>query len=190
MRLLKGLVAVLVLVVAVGCSDGNSNDSTNPFSPNSPTPNSPPPTVAGSSREASIYFRMLNHYLSFEVSTPINTIGTVYVVNHTGVSHSAGPRVPIPQRVQDELTARFAGELVVKWVDSINDVHITGRLDCNPSAKRNVVISLARVPPTGDQVSVELDGRADCGIAGGYRYIVFKRDGRWNVKHWTGTWAA
>jgi hypothetical protein len=189
MRLLKALAAALVLVLAVGCSDDNPNNN-NPFSPNSPTPNSPSPTVASSDREARIYFRMLNHYLSFEISTPINTIGTVYVVNHTGVSHSAGPRLPIPQGVQDDLTARFAGELVVKWVDSINDVDITGRLDCNPSAKRNVVISLAKVPPTGDQVSVELDGRADCGIAGGYRYIVFKRDGVWNVKHWTGTWAA
>jgi hypothetical protein len=189
MRLLKALAALMVLVLAVGCSDDNPNN-TNPFSSNSPTPNSPPPTVVGPDREASIYFRMLNHYLSFEVSTPINTIGTVYVVNQTGVSHSAGPRQPIPQRVQDDLTARFAGELVVKWVDSINDVHITGRLDCNPSAKRNVVIALAKVPPTGNQVSVELDGLADCGIAGGYRYIVFKRAGGWNVKHWTGTWAA
>ena len=190
MRLLKALAAALVLVLAVGCSDSNNN-TTNPFASGNPSASdTPPPTVAGPSREAAIYFRMLNHFLAYEISTPINTIGTVYVVNHTGVSHSSGPRLPIPQNVQDDITERFGGELVVKWVDSIDDVHITGRLDCNPSAKRNVVIALAKVPPTGDQVSVDLDGLADCGIAGGYRYIVFKNAGVWNVKHWSGTWAA
>jgi hypothetical protein len=181
MRLLKTLAAALVFVIAVGCT---SNKHNGPFG------HTTHPTVAGPDREAAIYFPMLNHYLSNEISTPINTIGTVYIVNHTGVSHSDGPDLPIEQRVQDDLTAGFSGQLVVKWVDSINDVHITGRLDCKPSAKRNVVISFAKVPASGDQVSVELDGRADCGLAGGWRYIVFKTDGHWDVKHWTATWAA
>jgi hypothetical protein len=181
MRFLKTLAAALVLVLAVGCTSGKHNGASGPGTQ---------PTVAGPDREAAVYFRMINHYLSNEISTPINTIGTVYVVNHTGVSHANGPQLAIEPRVQQDLTARFGGQLVVKWVDSINHVHITGRLDCKPSAKRNVVISLAKVPLTGDQVSVELDGRADCGLAGGYRYIVFKSEGQWNIKHWTATWAA
>jgi hypothetical protein len=181
MRLLKTLATALVLVLAVGCT---SNKHNGPFG------HTTHPTVAGPDREAAVYFRMLNHYLSNEISTPINTIGTVYVVNHTGVSHSDGPPLAIEPRVQADLTARFSGQLVVKWVDSINEVHITGRLDCNPSAKRNVVISFAKVPATGNQVSVELDGRADCGLAGGYRYIVFKSEGQWNIKRWSATWAA
>jgi len=181
MRLLKTLAAVLVFVLAVGCTANKHNGSSG-----HPTH----PTVSSPDREAAIYFPMLNHYLSNELSTPPNTIGTVYIVNHTGTSHADGPQLAIEPRVQEDLTNRFAGELVVKWVDNINDVHITGRLDCKPSAKRNVVISLAKVPPTGNQVSVELDGRADCGLAGGWRYIVFKTGGAWDVKRWSATWAA
>jgi hypothetical protein len=181
MRLLKTLAAALALVLAVGCT---------PNKHNGPPGQSTHPTVAGPDREAAIYFPMLNHYLSNELSTPPNTIGTVYIVNHTGVSHADGPQVAIQPRVQEDLTDRFRGKLVVTWVDNINDVHITGRLDCKPSAKRNVVISLAKVPATGNQVTVELDGRADCGLAGGWRYIVYKADGAWVVKRWSATWAA
>jgi hypothetical protein len=181
MRLLKTLAAALVLVLAVGCTSDKHKGS-----PGHTTH----PTVAGPDREAAVYFPMLNHYLNNEISTPINTIGTVYIVNHTGVSHSAGPHLAIEPRVQEDLTARFRGQLVVKWVDSMNDVHITGRLDCQPSAKRNVVISFAKVPASGDQVTVDLDGRADCGLAGGYRYVVFKTGGAWDVKRWHATWAA
>jgi hypothetical protein len=181
MRLLKPLAVALVLVLAVGCTSHKNHG---------PSGHATHPTVVSPDREAAVYFPMLNHYLSNEISTPINTIGTVYIVNHTGVSHANGPRLPIEQSVQDNLTARFGGELVVKWVDSIDDVHITGRLDCKPSAKRNVVIELAKVPPTGNQVSVDLDGRADCGLAGGWHYIVFKTDGAWDVKRWSATWSA
>lgn len=185
MRWLKALAAALVLVLAVACTSGKNNGPSGHTT--HPTTH---PTVAGPDREAAIYFPMVNHYLSNEISIPLNTIGTVYIVDHTGVSHADGPDVAIAPRVQVYLTAGFRGQLTVKWVDSIDDVHITGRLDCNPSAKRNVVISLAKVPARGNQVSVDLDGRADCGLAGGWHYIVFKTDGEWDVKRWSATWSA
>ncbi len=194
MRAFKLLAVSTVIVVAAGCAA--ANDTTTRPSPagtststQEPPPASTPPAPAPQ-RQAAAYAAVLERFLSREGQTPADIMGTVYLVDRTGTSSDRGPGQPIDQAVQDQLSNLLGDHYRVTWVHSIDDASITGRLNCDRHGKRDVVISLGAVPPTGDTVKIGVDGRADCGLQGGYLYTLHNGSDGWRVTKSQGIWSA
>jgi len=194
MRAFKLLAVSTVIVVAAGCAAANdSTSSPSPAGTSTSTQEPPPPstpTAPVPQRQAAVYAAVLERYLFREGQIPADIKGTVYLVDSTGTSSDHGPGQPIDQAVQHQLKNLLGDRYRVTWVHSIDDASITGRLDCDRHGKRDVVISLGAVPPTGDTVKIGVDGRADCGLQGGYLYTLHNGSGGWRVAKGQGVWSA
>jgi hypothetical protein len=194
MRAFKLLAVSTVIVVAAGCAAANDTTTRpSPAGTSTSTQEPPPastPTAPVPQRQAAVYAAVLERFLSREGQTPADIMGTVYLVDRTGTSSDRGPGQPIDQAVQDQLSNLLGDHYRVTWVHSIDDASITGRLNCDRHGRRDVVISLGAVPPTGDTVKVGVDGRADCGLQGGYLYTLRNGSDGWRVTKSQGIWSA
>jgi hypothetical protein len=193
MRAFKLLAVSTVMVVAAGCAAADDTTSSPSPAGTVPSTQEPPPsstpTVPVPRRQAAAYATVLERFLSREGQTPADIMGTVYLVDRTGTSSDRGPGQPIDQVVQDQLSSLLGDRYRVTWVHSIDDASITGRLNCDRHDKRDVVISLGAVPATGDTVKIAVDGRADCGLQGGYLYTLHNGSGGWKVTKSQGVWS-
>jgi hypothetical protein len=194
MRALKLVAATVTLVVAAGCASA-SDTKTSPrpagtqTSPHQTAPSSAP-TPLTPQRQAAVYAAVLQRFLSNEGTIPADIIGSVYLVNRTGTMSDRGGGQPIDHIVQDQLSGLLGQSYRLRWVHSVDDAAITGRLDCDLDDKRDVVISLGQVPPKGDRVKIGVDGLADCGLAGGFLYTLRDGPSGWRVTKSQGTWSA
>ncbi len=194
MRAFKLLAVSTTMVLAVGCAAANDpTSSPTPAGTVTATQEPPPsstPTAPEPQRQAATYAAVLERFLSREGQTPADIMGTVYLVDRTGTTSDRGPGQPIDQGVQDQLSSLLGDRYRVTWVHSINEASITGRLNCDRHGNRDVVISLGPVLPTRDTVTIGVDGRADCGLQGGYLYTLHNGSGGWKVTKSQGVWSA
>lgn len=194
MRVLKLVAAMTTLVVAAGCASASdtktSPDPTGTLTSPQQTGPSSAPTPVTPQRQAAVYAAVLNRFLANEGSIPADIIGSVYLVDRTGTMSDRGVGEPIDHSVQDQLSGLLGKSYRLRWVHSIDDAAITGRLNCDREDKRDVVISLGQVPPKGETVKIGVDGLADCGLAGGFLYTLRDGPSGWRVTKSQGTWSA
>ena len=187
-RWMKALLAVLVILPAVACGSTNATQPAG-GSANSSSPRTPAPGII--SRAAAVYSAVLERYLGTELSVggPAD-VGTVYILTHAGKDQGSADEPPaaLPLRVQRAVSNTLAEHYRVRWIDDQDEVGLTGRLDCDPSGKRDVVIALGKVPPGKDRVQVSLDGYSDCGLAGGWIYRLTHDGDSWTVSKHRASW--
>lgn len=185
---IKGLLAVLVALTAAACGSatqggqpaGGSADRSTPSTPASPD----------TSREAAVYSAVLERYLGTELSVggPAD-VGTVYILTQAGLDEgSTGKPVQLDVGARREISSALRPQYRVQWVGEAEGVVITGRTDCDPAAKRDVLIALGAIPSGDVRVEVTLDGHADCGLAGGWVYQLTRDGGSWTVGKHRASW--
>ncbi len=186
--------AMTALIVAAGCASASDTktgpDPTGTMTSTPQPAQSSPPAPLTQQRQAAVYAAVLERFLSTEGSIPADIIGSVYLVDRTGTMGDRGAGEPIDQRVQDQLKGLLGKSYRLSWVHSIDDAQITGRLNCDRQAKRDVVVSVGKVPPEGGTVRIGIDGLADCGLAGGFLYTLRHGPSGWRVTKSQGTWSA
>lgn len=189
--------AVAALVVAVaGCgataTSGGSAPASSPSDRAEQTAHEPASTQTpdvNSARMAAVYITALQRYLGTELSVGgADDVGTVYILTRAGGDQgSAGEAVArIQPQVQRAVSAALGDQYRIRWVDDDSSVQLSGRA-CDPAGKRDVLVTLGRVP-AGDQIRLTLDGRSDCGLAGGWVYQLSAEDGSWTVTGRRASW--
>jgi hypothetical protein len=181
------VIAALVLALA-GCgvttaSGGRSPSAGPQQTAQQPTRNgtAPGPDV-DPTRKAEVYISVLRRYLGTELSVGgPDDVGTVYVLTRAGRDDGA-----IGPRVQQAVGAALDSSYRIRWVNSAESVEISGR-GCDPAGKRDVLITLGPVP-AGTQIRLTLDGRSDCGLAGGWVYRLSAEEGSWTVTGRRASW--
>ena len=157
----------------------------------------PPNPEASFPREAVVYSALLDRFLGTELSVGgPSDVDTVYILDRAGLDqgsgghHAAEMSSPseISSRVQQAVEASLADDYRIRWIDNLGSVKLTGRIDCVPADKSNVVIALGSIHESGQQIEVSLDGHADCGLAGGWVYRLAQDDGSWKVVKYRASW--
>lgn len=163
--------------------------------PSGPAPSEPAPSEPSQSepnRQAAVYAAVLDRYLDRELSVGgPDRVGTVYLVSSVGTDQaSSGEQRNVPAAVRHQVAANLAEDYRVRWVSSVDEADITGRIDCEPTVDRDVAIALGQVPIAGQRIDVTLDGYADCGLAGGWVYRLGNQSGSWGVLEYSASWQA
>ena len=160
-----------------------------------------PPADGGDSgddaqqRQGGVYAAVLRHHLeSRDNGAGGDRAWTAVYVLDRAVKNAADPQrsitddkgAPISRDVQREITKRLSGVAPVRFIHSRDDV-VGGKQDCQLKRKGAILITLAPVPASGDQVKVGVNGWQGC-LAGTWQTYVVVADGDgWKVTGTTGS---